>query len=232
MTDATETTPPPSTTTPPAAETPEEEVKRVAGEAQRSFSLKDRLAGVKHATRRLTVFTDTDPVERFQAIDQQMTNLEAMFDIPIPDDATAEQRQEISDRIEALRTGYGELERARDLARQEMAAASMVLHLRAVPAPVTKLARMAADQAYALGDGTVPDDKRERWDEKRNRYILGRVIEKVTTPDGELTFDRDTIAQDLEEALDLVQWARVSRAYSEIVYTDQIGEAATGDPGF
>lgn len=227
-----DTTPPPAETTPPAPASAEEEIIRIAGEAQKSHSLKDRLAGVKHTRRVVVVFTDAEPVEKYALLDAQMTNLEALMNPEVPDDATEEQRAQLAESVQGLRESYAELETLRDEARAEMNAAALSVHLRAVPSPVIKMARMAADEAYALGDGTIPDDVKERWDEKRNRYILGRAIERIGTPDGDLEFDRDTVAEDLEASLDLVQWARISRAYGEVIYTDQIGDAATADPGF
>lgn len=232
MSESATTTPPPVETTPPAPDPATEEVVRIVGEAQKGHSLKDRLRGIKSATRTIVVFTDNEPVEKFALLDQQLTNIEALMNPEVPDDATEEQRAQLEESVRGLRDSYAEIEALREEARAEMNAVALAIHLRAVPAPVLKLAKMAADKAYALGDGTIPEDKRERWDEKRNRYILGRAIEHIGTPEGDLEFDRDTVAQDLEESLDLVQWARVSRAFSELIYTDQIGEAATADPGF
>lgn len=231
MSDST-TTPPPADTPPPAPDQAAEAVTRIAGEAQKSHSLRDRLRGIKHATRTVVVFTDSTPVEKYAMLDQQLTNIEAMLNPEVPEDADDEQKARLAEATASLRESYEEIERLRDEARAEMNAAALSIHLRAVPSPVLKMAKHAADKAYALGDGTIPEEARERWEEKRNRYILGRAIERIGTPDGDLEFDRDTVAEELEADLDLVQWARVSRAYSELIYTDQIGEAATADPGF
>lgn len=232
MSESATTTPPPVETPPPAPDPAAEEVLRIAGEAQKSHSLKDRLRGAKMTRRKIVVFTDGEAVERYADAERRIAGVEAVMNPELADDADEDERATYEELIASLRQRHDAIEQQRDAARQDMLASALAIHLRAVPQPVMKMAVQAANKAYALGDGTVPDEAKERWEEKRSRYVLGRVIEKVVAVDGEMTFDRDQIAQDLEEGLDLVQWSRVLRAFSEIVYTDQIGDAATTDPGF
>lgn len=225
-------TPPPSETPSEAPSSAEEEVKAIAGEARRTYSLRDRLHGIKHTKRTVVLFTDLEAVDRWTELDRRLTGIEALLNPEVPDDATEEQRAELDTALADLRATYDDLEKVRAAAHAEMMAGALAIHMRSVPPAVFKIARHAADKAYALGDGTVPEEKHDEWDELRNRIVLGHVIERVSDAHGDLEFDRSEIARDLEETVPQPQWARVTKAYGEIAYTDQIGEAATTDPGF
>jgi hypothetical protein len=209
-----------------------EAIKDEAAEAKQKFSLRDRLGSIKYAMRTVVVFTDEQAVTRFNAVDTQIKSVEGLLGVQVPDDASDEEKAELLEQQAGLRAAYDELEPALEAAREEMVNSALSIHMRAVPQVVLKMATHAADKAYRLGDGTLPEEKAEAWDEKRNRYILGRVIQSIGTPSGSLEFEPDEVAQLLEESLSPTQWSRVSSTYTELMFRDAIGTAATDDPGF
>lgn len=193
----------------------------IAADAKKSFSLSDRLRGVKLSTRKVIVFTDEEAVTAFAAVTREEAGLQAVLGAATEetDRASLEERQTaLTARKEAARTA--------------MLQSALSIHMRAVPDVVVDKARRAARKAYAV-DGTIPDDLLEDANAKQQQIILGHVIHKIVDADGaEADFERDRIAEELRAALPLPQWTRIVRAYNEIVFVDSIGEQATLDPGF
>lgn len=190
----------------------------IATDAKKSHSLRDRLKGVKLATRKVPLFPDADLIEAFQIADRDVRLVESVAN-QRPDDAS------LQDELEQKQA-------ARADAHTALLATALSVHLRAVPEVVLDAGRRETRKRFAVS-GQIPADQENDAEEFSQGYILGRVIQKVAEADGtELDFDRDHVATWLREALPLPQWMRLVSAFQEVVYSDRIGEAATGDPGF
>lgn len=198
-------------------------VKEIQEEAKRTFSLRDRLAGIKQATRTVVVYTDPAAAEQWTELDRQRTNLESLMGA---DQLTAENRAEMQTALDGLTETLAE-------ARTQMLEGAFSVHMRAVPQVVLSAAMRETRKRFADPvTKEIAEERTEQADEYRSRYLLGRVIQRIGTADGDLEFDRETVAQDLEEALPIPQWRRIMENYGELVFSDAIGTAATDDPGF
>lgn len=198
-----------------------EQIAQVQQEARKTFSLADRLRGVKHAERTVVLFDDPRPAEQWANLDRQRTSLEGLLG---QQDLDAEARTDLTKAMESLEQSLTEV-------RADMEAHALHVRLRAVPPVVLKMAQHAALERFGV-NRRIPEEQEENAEDFRNRFILGRVIQTITTPDGPLEFDRDSVARELEEALPVPQWRRLADTYTELVFTDAIGQAATDDPGF
>lgn len=194
----------------------------IAAEAKKSFSLAERLKGVKLTTRKVIVFTDEDDVADYGAAERELLLLEARLGDP---EISAEDRALMDERAAAL-------EARKVAARSRMLQGALSVHMRAVPDVVMDAGRRAARKAYAV-DGQIPDELIADANQVQQGYVLGRVVQKIVDSTGAAAeFDRDEVADMLRGSLPLPQWTRIVTAYNAIVFTDAIGEQATLDPGF
>ena len=114
-----------------------------------------------------------------------------------------------------------------------LAESALAVHLRAVPQVVIQRAQRRARKAYALKDGTIPEDVREPFFEMQNDEILGQTIVRVVDRQGnDYEVDPKHVGEQLRGALPLPQWDRLMTAFNTLVFNDQLARAAVSDPGF
>jgi len=222
--------------------------KEIVEKARGTFRVSDRLKNIKHGHGQLTLFTDTEAVAKYRKINSEMqatndaagkvnTKLEGGFDM----------QKRLIDK-------YTEMEPELELAKKEMLAGALVVKLHAWPGKVAKQARNKSIKKFYsdIHQGVAPDKAAEA-SEYVDMLLLGQTILEITNSDGEvdtlapyvdeskpvkkgkkpaMIYPRDTIGSELSEDLPPSQWKRLYDAYQTLTLTDQIGEAATEDPGF
>lgn len=195
----------------------------VTAEAKKSFSLRDRLRGIRAATSKVVLFTDPDAAiayARHDAVQQQLGSIIAGMP------AGSAERAEVQADYDQ---GEAEGERLRD----EMMRSALAVHMRAVPQVVIEAAQRAARKAYALNDGTIPAEAQEAYIRFQNHAILGSVITRVVDSEGhDLELDPKTVGDDLLEFLPVPQYQRLIQAFNLLVFNDSLAQQATEDPGF
>lgn len=199
-----------------------EHAETVQTEAKRKFRLSDRLAGVQLATAKVVLFTDPVAAATYGESEAKVARLEALL-------ATLEDEGQRA----GVQETYEQTSTEADEARTAMLASALAVHLRAVPQVVVERAERHARKAYALNDGTVPQDRRDDFFRMQNDEVLGHTIVRVVDAEGnDYEVDRKTVAEELRTHLPVPQFQRLLAAFNQLVFNDALARQATADPGF
>jgi len=222
--------------------------KEIVQKARGTFSVSNRLKNIKLGHAQLTLFTDTDAVGKYRKINTELQVLnDAASKVNLKLVGGADQQKRLVD-------SYTAKEPELDAAREEMLAGALVVKLHAWPGKVAKAARGKARRKFHsdIHQG-VPPEKASEAANYVDMLLLGQTIVEIVNSDGEVDSlapyvdgskpvkkgkkpvmidPRDTIGTQLEDDLPPSQWKRLYDAYQTLTLTDQIGEAATEDPGF
>jgi hypothetical protein len=220
---------------------------KIIKEAKVAFRFSDKLQGFKHRTGRVLVFTDSEAVDAFAALNQRMTMISDRIGRikPLVDDEAT--RQAYVKQLEELTAEYNSLDPKLDELKIEMMKSGVAIHFQGYPNIAMKVARKKTRKKFhddAVGG--VPADAEEEAQEYLKFLLMGQSIVKIVNSAGEVdtlasyvdkktkkkVVPRDTIGQEMSDQLPPSQWARVEDAYTKVTLTDQIGAAATDDPGF
>lgn len=200
-----------------------EHAETVQTEAKKTFSLKDRLSGIKASTAKIVLFTDPDAARAFAEKDTTATALSGLLADESLDEQLRAEVQHDFDSVDA----------EREQLRAVFMRTALAVHMRAVPQVVTDRAQRNARKAYALNDGTVPNERREDFFEMQNHEILGQVIQRIVDADGaDAEFDPKTVGAELRDFLPQPQYQRLLNAFNQLVFNDALAAQATADPGF
>ena len=200
-----------------------EHAEDVTTEAKRSFSLRDRLQGMKRAESKIVLFTDPDAARDYAEQAFAQDQLGALLQAAKPED----------DGYDEAQADFDEGQRLLEQKRAKMLESALAVHMRAVPQVVIEAAQRSARKAYALKDGTIPDEVRERFVQHQNHEILGSVVTRVVDAEGnDYTFDPSEIGDLLLETLPVPQYQRLIQAFNLLVFNDALAQQATDDPGF
>lgn len=200
-----------------------EHASDVAAAAKKSFSLRDKLRGMKAATAKIVLFTDPDAAAEFAQHNGMMQALAGIIETL---EAGSEERA-------SVQADYDEGETKLDRLRSAMLDSALAVHMRAVPQVVIEAAQRHARKAYARKDGSIPEESQEDFLRMQNHEILGSVIVRVVDAQGnDLEVDPATVGDDLLEFLPVPQYARLLQAFNVLVFNDALAQQATEDPGF
>ncbi len=113
----------------------------------------------------------------------------------------------------------------------------LVVNLIGYPAIAMKVAQRAARKKFgdAARNGQIPDDRLDDAQDYMDRLLLGQSItsiDDVASRSPMVLPARDVIGEALMESLPISQYARLLAKWKEITTSDQIGQAATDEPGF
>lgn len=217
------------TTSPDLAVTAEDEAaieadaEKVVAHAKASFSLADRLNGMKLATTKVLVFTDLAAAEVWAQQEVKVQRLAAV----------SQTYKAGTEEYDAAAADFTEADDALEAARDVAFASALAIHMRALPQVAFEAAKRKARTMYADDAGNIPEDKQPDYYEAQNEILLGRVVTRIVDATGaEATFERKTLATDLREALGVPQYQRVIEAFNALMFNDTLSRAATSDPGF
>jgi hypothetical protein len=206
-----------------------EATEEIQDRARRTFSLRDRLAGIKHQETKVLVFTDMEVEAEYANIQNRIAFLEnaAARYINTKDAAEEAQRDSLLAQVE-------DLQPKREAVLEKMMDAALSIHMRAFPNIALKAARGQQRRKFQDESGVIPAERIAEANEWIDNKLLGDCIIGIFDRAGH-PMDlgpRDELGKLLSETLPPAQWARVYNAYQALILTDQIGALATDDPGF
>lgn len=206
--------------------------REIAEEARKSFSLSDRLKGIKHTADKIVLYTDVKAVSAYSALNREIQAItDAAGRIKINSRTPADERA----RHEQLVERATALEEQMDEAREAMLAGALSVHLQAFPNVVVKMARREARKVFSDPvTGQIPEDRMSDVKEFIDLYLVGNAIAKVVDSGGEILDlgPREKVGKLLSDDLPPTQWQRLYDKFTVLTLTDEIGSAATDDPGF
>lgn len=199
-------------------------------EAKKTFSLTDKLNGIRTRRSKVLLFTDIESLDRYTVGKGELSRLEQRLGLlnsaTNVTEAGAAEKKDLAKQIKALKPKVEEL-------FADALKSSLGVHLRGVPNVVFKVAKREARQRFALNDGTIPALKIEEYNEFVNVVLLQSAIEKITTPEGEeLILLTEEQVQELADTLPPTSWDALTNALDALITKDTIADAATDDPGF
>jgi hypothetical protein len=226
----------------------EEGIEQIQEEARKSFSLSDRLQDINHRSTSILIFTDMEAVDEYNKINAKaqslsddlgkinLAGLSAVVEAATTDETRAAAQSALESALSRkadLQARFDEMESSVAKAREKMLAGSFVIQMKAYPNIAVKVTKRDIRKKFSdPALGRVPDDRVEEADAALHMALLGQAIVKVTSPDGDLEFDRSTIGQELSDSLPPAQWDRLFQTFMRLTLSDEIAKAAVDDPGF
>lgn len=196
------------------------EEERIATEAKKGFSLRDRLLGIKQAESKVLLFLDLGAVVKYGEAKREHNLLKAKLLGNTDGEQEGPNAKTLKDSEKAL-----------DKLKAAMLAESLAVSLRSVPNIAIKAAQREARKAYAV-DGKIPDESFEFFAQKINSLTLVDVITGITDSSGETLKPTIEDIEQLENLLPSTQWDVLNAAVNKLIYRDTVGEQATDEPGF
>lgn len=201
-------------------------VEEIQVEAKRSFKLRDRLrGGVKQIRKTVPIFFDLQAVADYQAKKAESDAIFKQAERPgVKEDTRAallEQHDNALDELSAI--------------RERMLADSIVIHLATIPNEVLKATRAKTRLDFKAANRGVPltDEQAEELASTVALRTLAMGIERVVDSDGSVSEQvEEEDVRELERSLHPTQWDRLYSTFEAMLFTQQVGEDATNDPGF
>lgn len=229
---------------PPAPVDPDE----VESQTRKSLTLKGRLRGIKHRSRKVLLFTDPEAAELLGRTNAALQGLtDAIGELgsavlrdengePILDDeGMPTEDLSVALRREAFQSEYDRIESTLEDLKVAALAGALSVHLVGYPAIALKVARRAATKRF-LDPVTkrVPLERQEEFSEFLENFLMGSSIVKIIDSDGDLLElpKRSEIADMLQEELPAPQWERLKLNFMQLNVEDHISQVVQDDPGF
>lgn len=209
-------------------ETIKSEAEKISTEAKSSFSLSDRLQGIRRRTARSTIFLDLDAVEAYQRQSYLVSVEQQGYEsLQHPDDGVEVTPEELAEALDRFNAEDAKLEEL----KAPMFKEALSIYMKAIPNVAINRATREARKAYAVG-GKIPSESQDVFLQKQEALIMADCIEKIVDSSGDiLPSNLDDIEQ-LQQWLDVNQWRRLVAKMNELLFIDALGLEATDDPGF
>jgi hypothetical protein len=131
----------------------------IADGARKSYSLSDRLKGIKHRHTKLLVFLDGDAVDAYAAANNEVENLGEQ--VMLASQAIDPAKPDTQTQYERLLKLHDEKEEALEPLRAEMLSSALAIYLKAFPNIAIKVAKREAYLMLVATDqiGTLATDE-------------------------------------------------------------------------
>lgn len=218
---------------PPAPIDPE----AVEEQERKATTLVGRLAGIKHRTRKVLLFTDADAINALahtNAMIQRYTDAIGQLG-PVTEKMTDEEVAVHVARRDALTGELDALENTLEPVKALALKSALAVYLVGYPAIATKVARRAAYKMFVdPATKKIPEERAEEFSSFIENFLLGSCVLKIVDSDGdELELPkRSEIGQVLEDMLPAPQWERLKLNFMQLNVEDQISQTIQDDPGF
>lgn len=200
-----------------------ETIEKVQTEARKSFSLKDRLNGIKVNTAKHLAFLDESAVDHYIGTKNKLqalaTQLEMLQADPLKAESAMRKLEEHDAQLEVV-----------EEAKKAMLESALSIHMVALPDVVVEAARRRAAKGAKQQDGTIDQLVFRKYFDIN---LVNNCVVKIVDPQGaEADFEPKTAGELLQGALGTVQWGQVVEKMSALLFNDSIGAVATDEPGF
>lgn len=236
---------------PKAPQTPDE----IAAEAQKTFSLTERLRGIKHREGKVILYTDLQAVDAYQAVnDRARTLADQLGRVGLADkrkalDAALEGNGAVAGSAEQetiafdiastthaeLTARFEEVEVELEAARAEMLKGALVVRMRAFPMIAADVARRKALKRFVdPAIQQVPHERVQQFSDYIDSLLFGQTVLEVVDASG-AKMDlgkRSSLFYTFKDTLPPSQWLRLYDEYLALTQSDQISQQATEEPGF
>ncbi|HET8780741.1 MAG TPA: hypothetical protein VFM66_11755 [Agromyces sp.] len=224
------------------AEALQEHIETVATEAKQKFTLRERLSGFKHRTKKVALFLD---LEIMQAVTEAKMAADAIFAEAERPGIEAERRREL---LDAHHVALDAMEQITESMKESIAAA----HITTMPGPAAERAARKARRRIAVvrevmtaraADKDLPEEQREaaeEWlldeaahfqDEVTIYCLALGGLSRLAFHDGDMEVDLDGVRA-LHETLPTNQWQDLRATFESLMFDEQIARAAVDEPGF
>ena len=203
--------------------------EKIMDHARKTHSLSDALKGIKHRHTKVILYRDLEAVDAYAELNRK---LQAIVDAAGNADLKTPAGKATQERLLAE---HAKLEPELEELRTTMLSSALVVRLKAYPNIAIKTARRDARKKFhdeVLGG--VPPEKEAEAREYIDMRLFGESIVDVVDAEGvPLELDsRAELGTMLPDGLPPSQWDRLYNAFITLTLTDQIGTAATEEPGF
>lgn len=205
-----------------------DEVDEISTEAKKSFSLTERVKGVRRFTKkRIPVILDEEAAARHTEANEVAKRLAAAYE------AAKLREGESPAVIEALLERFNDADGARELILQEVLQSTFALQLEGGPAILVDRATRAARKHLGIKPGsTLTDDEMEDFREEVAFQNFRVILVNITDCDGDKLEFGEGDLREFRRGLPASQRFNLDNEVQRILFRDAVAERATDDPGF